>query len=247
MRGFNSDAQSGAAGTDWIEDLILRRDGGAFYDKWVKHEVPFTDARVKQAFSDVSEILLDSSYMNAGVGDVKSINTATTLDVAKSLTAGTCALTHQDTTFSSVLADPAVGNPSVKPNGDLWAFLLPPFSGSTIPVTGGGDFVAAFSNDADTVKVQEYLSSTSWAKIRVGLGGAISPSKAVTSDLAADPLLSESIDVLHNPKTVFRFDGSSLMPSLVGSGTFWTGMVNWVKGQSTEKVLTGIDDSWPTQ
>ena len=45
---------------------------------------------------------------------------------------------------------------------------------------------------------------------------------------------------------VFRFDGSDLMPADVGSGTFWTGMVDWVSGQSSEDTLKAIDESWPS-
>ncbi|MDQ1570948.1 MAG: alpha-glucoside transport system substrate-binding protein [Actinomycetota bacterium] len=244
--GFSSDAASGAAGTDWIEDLVLRQDGAAVYDQWVKHEIPFSDPRIKRAFDDAAEILLDKNYVNAGMGDVNSIDTTSTLDVARALVSGKCALTHQGTSFLGELQDPSVGAPTVGPHGDLWAFMLPPLQTNDIPVTGGGDFVAAFSNDADTVKVQKYLSSTSWAKSRVALGGAISPDRSLLPGSASSPLLQYSIELLQSPDTTFRFDGSDLMPSIVGSGSFWTGMVDWVKGTATTKVLKTIDDSWPT-
>ncbi len=45
-----------------------------------------------------------------------------------------------------------------------------------------------------------------------------------------------------------RFDASDLMPAEVGSGSFWTGMVEYMKGgpDNLESVLKTIDDSWPT-
>ena len=48
--------------------------------------------------------------------------------------------------------------------------------------------------------------------------------------------------------TTFRFDGSDLMPGVVGAGSFWTGIVDWVsaEGANTEEVLKAIDASWPT-
>jgi len=35
------------------------------------------------------------------------------------------------------------------------------------------------------------------------------------------------------------------MPKEVGSGTFWTGMVDWLQGASSESVTTDIEKSWP--
>ena len=47
---------------------------------------------------------------------------------------------------------------------------------------------------------------------------------------------------------VMRFDASDLMPAEVGTGTFWTGMVDWVSGEKDiDTVLQEIDSSWPTE
>ena len=43
----------------------------------------------------------------------------------------------------------------------------------------------------------------------------------------------------------FVFDASDLMPPEVGQGSFWTGMVDWTRGTSTEEVLNAIEASWP--
>ena len=46
--------------------------------------------------------------------------------------------------------------------------------------------------------------------------------------------------------TVFRYDGSDLMPNAVGGGTFWTGMVDFLSGAKTaQQVTTDIENSWP--
>jgi alpha-glucoside transport system substrate-binding protein len=243
--GFSSDAASGAAGTDWIEDLVLRDDGPAVYDQWVAHKIPFSDPRIQQAFSDTAKILLSPNYVNAGIGGVGSINTATTADVATALETGKCAMTHQPSSFVSALTNAKGSAATVGPNGDFWAFALPPVSAASVPITGGGDFVAAFSNDADTSKVQQYLASSAWAVGRVALGGVISPDVRVKPSTSSSTLLQLSADLLDDPRTVFRLDGSDLMPSVVGSGAFLTGMVNWVNGEPTPKVVASIDSAWP--
>jgi alpha-glucoside transport system substrate-binding protein len=35
------------------------------------------------------------------------------------------------------------------------------------------------------------------------------------------------------------------MPTAVGSGTFWTGMVDWILGADSQDVLDQIEASWP--
>ena len=41
------------------------------------------------------------------------------------------------------------------------------------------------------------------------------------------------------------FDGSDVMPKEVGSGTFWTGMVEWIQGVSSQETTAAIEASWP--
>jgi alpha-glucoside transport system substrate-binding protein len=45
----------------------------------------------------------------------------------------------------------------------------------------------------------------------------------------------------------FRFDASDLMPTEVGAGTFWAGMVDWfVDGpDSLDGIMADIEANWP--
>ncbi|MBB5633449.1 alpha-glucoside transport system substrate-binding protein [Cryobacterium mesophilum] len=244
--GFGSDAATGWPGTDWIEDLVLRQAGPETYDKWVSHDVKFSDPAIKAAFDSLGKILLNPDYVNAGFGDVKSINATPFGDVARAMGNGTCSLTHQASFFDGFLTDPKNGNATVGPDKDIWAFMTPSVEAGGNAVTGGGEIVAAFSNDADTIKVQQYLSSPEWANSRVKLGGVISANNGLDPANASSPILSEAIKILQDPKTTFRFDASDLMPGVVGAGSFWTGMVDWINGKSVDEVLTTIDGSWPS-
>ena len=44
-----------------------------------------------------------------------------------------------------------------------------------------------------------------------------------------------------------RFDASDLMPAEVGSGSFWTGMIEYMQSgpDNVEAVLDDIEASWP--
>ncbi len=241
--GFASGDASGWPGTDWVEDLVLRQAGPETYDKWVANEIPFTDDAIKGAFDSVGDILLNPAYVNAGFGDVKSINSAPFGDVANPISDGTCAMTHQASFFDGFIVD---AGGEVGPDAEVWAFITPAEEKGGQAVTGGGEIVAAFSDDADTQKVLEYLSSAEWANSRVALGGVISANSGLDPENAQSPILQEAIKILQDPKTTFRFDASDLMPGAVGAGTFWKGMVNWINGTPTGEVLTSIEAGWPS-
>ncbi|TDX81596.1 alpha-glucoside transport system substrate-binding protein [Rathayibacter sp. PhB151] len=236
--GFASDAASGWPGTDWIEDAVLRESGPDVYDSWVAGDTPFTDPKIKAAFDSVGSILLDPTLVNAGYGDVSSINSTAFGDVAQNIANGSCALTHQASFFEGFLTG---ADATVAEDGDVWAFLTPPISADDDQaVTGGGEFVAAFADDADTAKVQEYLASADWANSRVKLGGVISANTGLDPANASSDLLRSSISILQDPGTTFRFDASDLMPKAVGSDSFFKGMVDWIDGSSTDQVLDTI-------
>lgn len=241
--GFESGVATGWPGTDWIEDLVLRNAGADVYDQWVAHEVPFTDPQIKAAFDETGKILLNPEYVNAGFGDVRSINSTAFGDVAPKLANGECALTHQASFLSGFFPE----GTDISEDGQVYAFMLPSQDPAEPYITGGGEIVGAFSDSEATQKVLEYLSSPEWANSRLALGGVSSANKGVDLDVVENPILQESIKLLQDESVTFRFDGSDQMPGAVGSGTFWKGMVAWINGDSTDTVLTQIETGWPAE
>lgn len=241
--GFASGDATGWPGTDWVEDLVLRQAGPDVYDSWAAGDTAFTDPDIEAAFDAVGEIILNPDYVNAGFGDVQSINSTAFGDVAAKIADGSCALTHQASflTANLLTVETADGaTPNIAPDGDVYAFVTPGFVEGELSVEGGGEFVTAFSDDAATQAVLEYMSSPEFADARVSLGGAISANTGADPSLASSQFLTEAMEILQDPSTVFRFDASDLMPASVGSGSFWRGMVDWVDGKPTPQVLSDI-------
>jgi alpha-glucoside transport system substrate-binding protein len=241
--GFASGDASGWPGTDWIEDLVLRDSGPDVYDQWVAGKVKFTDPQIKDAFDAVGSILKNPDYVNAGFGDVKSINSTAFGDVAAKVADGTCALTHQASFLSANFLDvknAAGETPKVAPDGDVYAFIMPGTKEGELQVEGGGEFVAGFNADKSTVKVLEFMASPEFADARVKLGGVISANKNADPTLSSSEFLQDAMKTLQDEKTTFRFDASDLMPATVGSGSFWKGMVDWIDGKATDQVLSDI-------
>ena len=236
---YASDAATGWPVTDWIEDYVLREQGPEYYDQWYKHEIPFNDPGVVEAFDAVGDILKNEDM----VGDVTAGLSIPFGEGGLPILDGTCSLHHQASFYEGFWGDGV----TVAPDGDVFAFLLPPVNADDpVAVTGGGEIVGAFSDEPAVQAFQAYLSSDTWANNRVELGGVISANSGVDASLASSPLLEQSIEILQNPDSIIRFDASDLMPGAVGGNSFFKGIVDWIGGESSQSVADKIEASWPT-
>ncbi len=245
--GLESGEATGWPGTDWIEDFVLRQAGADVYDKWVTHEIPFNDPAIVKAFDSVGEYLKNPDMVNGGIGDVSTQISEAFQTAGLPILDGECSLHHQASFYETFWNPNGDEGNVVAPDGDVFAFLLPPVNADDPQaVTGGGEFPVAFRDAEEVEAVRAYLSSDTWANNRVSLGGVISANKGLDSDNASSELLKQSIEILQDPDTTFRFDGSDLMPGAVGADSFWKGIVAWIGGQSTQQTVDAIEASWPT-
>ncbi|NES16783.1 MULTISPECIES: ABC transporter substrate-binding protein [Micromonospora] len=239
--GIESGDATGWPATDWIEDLMLRTAGPEVYDQWTTHGIPFNDPKVADAVNKAGTILKNDKYVNGGFGGVKSIATTSFQEAGTPITTGKCALHRQ----ASFYANQWPQGTKVAEDGDVFAFYFPavdPAKGK--PVLGGGEFVTAFADRPEVQAVQTYLASGEYANSRAKIGDWVSANKKLDLNNVPNPVDKLSVQILQDPKTVFRFDGSDLMPAAVGAGTFWKGMVDWINGKDTTTVLNGIESSW---
>lgn len=240
--GFESGTATGWPGTDWIEDLVLRQHGPEAYDAWVAGDLDFTSPEITESFEAFGEIALNPDYVNGGHGGPSSIVSTSFQEGGLTILDGECSLHHQASFYEGQWPDGTV----VDPEGDVWAFLTPPINaGDPAAVTGGGEFVAAFNDNPETVALQTFLASDTWANLRVSLGGVISANTGLDPANASSPIGQASIEILQGADTIFRFDGSDLMPAQVGSSAFWTSMNDYVSGTSLSTVLSDIENAWP--
>ncbi len=238
--GIESQDATGWPATDWIEDLMLRTQSPEVYDQWVTHKIPFNDPRVAAAVDQAGSILKNEKYVNGGFGGVKSIATTAFQEGGVPITQGKCALHRQ----ASFYANQWPEGTKVAEDGDVFAFYFPGPDANNKPVLGGGEFVATFADRPEVQAFQAYLASPEHANSRAKLGNWVSANKGLDVANVGNPIDKLSVQILQDPKTVFRFDGSDLMPAAVGAGTFWKGMVDWINGKDTKSTLDFIESSW---
>lgn len=240
--GIESAGATGWVGTDWVEDVMLRTTTPENYDKWVRGELKFNSPEVKAAFDRVGEIWFKEGYVYGGTS---TILTTAFGDSVKPLFEAEpqCWLHRQASFITNFFPETA------KVGEDIAYFYLPPIDPAQgRPVLGSGSISAMFNDRPEVREVMKFLATGESIRAEVEAGVAVAPHKDADPSWYPTDTARGFAEILQNA-TTFRFDGSDLMPSAVGAGSFWTGIVNWVgaEGANTDQVLQEIDASWPTQ
>ena len=247
--GIESGPATGWPFTDWVEDLVLRFEGADFYDQWVAHDVTFSDERIINIFNEIRDLWTTEGAVFAADGSISSTAFGNN---AEPLVNGQCFMHRQASFFSSFFPE---GTPAADGSeGAVDVFYFPSVTGDR-PVLGAGTLVGAFRDAPEVWEVMKYFASSEYADNRQsfqaerqGGGGVLSGylSPAVNADLANYQPLEQSFLEILSTAEVVRFDGSDLMPTAVGAGSFWTEGTSFINGQLTaEEAATAIDATWP--
>jgi len=237
--GMESGAASGWVGTDWVEDIMLRTAGPDVYDKWVNHEISWTAPRVKKAFEYFGQIVNAPGYIYGGSTGALTIFFGDSPNAL--FTDPPEAYMHRQATFIQSFIKTA--NPGLVAGEDYDIFPFPPISpvfGN--PLLGAGDLISAFNDTPETRALLTYLASAKAQEIWCAALGKLAINKTVDPSIYPDPITAKAAGMLAEAET-FRFDGSDLMPAAVGSGTFWTGVLDYVSGIPLDTVLESIEAS----
>jgi len=237
--GLESGAASGWPGTDWIEDIILRIAPPETYDAWVNHEIAWTDEKVMEAFEIFGKIARSNEYVYGGPNAVLTIPFGDSPDAL--FTDPPNAYMHRQATFIKGFI--LEHFPDLVPGEDFDFFPFPAIKEEFgIPALGAADMLAMFNDTPEARAFMEYVASAPAQEIWVGELGKLAPNQKVDPMVYPDDITRKAADFL-GEASIFRFDGSDLMPAAVGSGSFWTGILDYVSGESLRGVLMQIEAS----
>ncbi len=238
--GMESATATGWVGTDWIEDIMLRTAGPEKYDQWVAGELPFDSPEVRRAFELAGEIFFNPDYVLGGTTAILMTPFGDSSLPLFEEPPG--AYLHRQASFIAGFFPDYVQEDL---ESHVNAFYFPPIDEEQgRPVLGAGDVFAVTNDKPEVVAFLEYLATAEAAQYWAAAGGFLSPNSSVPLDWYPDEITRVQAEIL-TTADVFRFDASDLMPGVVGAGSFWTEVVNWVSGQDLDTTLRNIDATWP--
>ncbi|KMW57380.1 Alpha-glucosides-binding periplasmic protein AglE precursor [Candidatus Rhodobacter oscarellae] len=236
--GLGSGGATGWPATDWVEDMMLRTQPPEVYDMWVSNEMPFTDEKVLGAIEEFGAFARNDDYVAGGAGVVASTDFR---DSPKGLFASPpqCYM-HRQASFI-----PAFFPDGTEVGADADFFYFPAYAGKDLgtPVLGAGTLWAITNDSQGAQDLIKFLREPQAHEIWMELGGFLTPHKGVDSSKFADAPTAKMNEILLGA-TTFRFDGSDLMPGAVGTGSFWTAMVDYSGGAPAAEVAADVQASW---
>ena len=238
---WGADADTGWVGTDWVEQLVLTTQGTDFYDDWTRHRVPFDDDRVVAAFEDFGMVARSPGLVLGGARRV--LDTSFTESMHPAFRDPPQCLLERQGSFEPELLPSEV---AASLDTEVGVFPFPPLEdvGDATPALASGDLAALVNVDQDTVEVLRFLSSDQFGGPWAATGSWLSPHRTFDSSTYPN-LTTRRVAELTTGASRLMFDASDEMPTGVGKGSFWSGMVDWISGKSSAATAADIEASWP--
>jgi alpha-glucoside transport system substrate-binding protein len=241
--GYQSEGSTGWPATDWMEDIMLATAGQETYTQWINHEIPFTDPAVVNAGELFGEVMFGEGNVLGGAENTPSVAFGDAPLPMFDDPPG-CWLHRQASFITAFFPKDAEAGvdydwfpfPSIDQQGTLFA----------------GEMMVTFRDAPET---RDFLTRFMGEEVQCAMGeepgsSRISPNVNVESTCYPNPILAGASEVLSTAlagEGEAGFDASDQMPPEVGSGSFWTGMVQYMRDgpDSLPSVLDDIESSWP--
>jgi alpha-glucoside transport system substrate-binding protein len=241
--GFESGGASGWPATDWMEDIILHSADLDTYNQWVSHDIPFNDDAITEAGQTFGEVMFGDGNVLGGADQTPAVAFGDAPAPMFEDEPG-CWLMHQANFINAFFPEDAEA-------GVDYDWFPTPSNGENNTLFGG-EFLVAYRNAPE---IKDFMDRFTGDEVQCAQGGIqgtsrISPNSNVDTDCYANELLGEASDYLTEALQAgtAAFDASDQMPPEVGSGSFWTGMLEYMRdGQdSLQGHLDDIEASWPS-
>lgn len=236
--GLGSGGATGWPATDWVEDLMLRTQSPADYDKWVTNELKFNDKKVVGAIDEFGWFIHNDKFVDGGA---RAVATADFRDSPKGLfTSPAKCYMHRQASFI-----PSFFPEGTKLGQDVDFFYFPAYESKDLgkPVLGAGTMWSITKDSKGAREFMKFLESPIAHEIWMAQSGFLTPHKHANVEAYGNDTLKKQGKILLDA-TTFRFDGSDLMPGKIGAGAFWTSMVNYSDGKSAQDVANDIQKNW---
>lgn len=237
--GVESGSASGWPATDWMAEIYINESGPQMYDKWVAHQIPWTDPSIKSAWQKFGAIAGGKHYINGAPQSILATN-------FQNATYPPFQAPPQ--AYMNYLGDFAAGFistqfPSAKAGTDYDFFPFPTINSAYQgAATGGADLVTVLKDSASTRQLVQYLSTADAQTIWVKRGGFTAVNKNVSPSAYPDPVTQRAAQGLASA-TSFRFGAGDSMPSAMQQA-WWKAVLAFIADQTQlDSILSSLEST----
>lgn len=237
--GVESGAASGWPAADWIDQIFLTLNGPDMSDKWVAHQIPWTDPSVKNAFQYFGQIAHGNHYIKGAPASILATNFQPASYLPYQSPPAAYMYYLGDFTEGFITAQ----FPNLKPGTDFnffpWPTLNPSYAGA---VTGGVDLYVALKDNNGTRQYMQFLYSAEAQEIWVKKGGKTSVNKSVPLSAYPDSVAANTAKQL-TTATSFRVSQDDAMPSAMETA-YWKATLNYIQNPSQlDSILSSLEST----
>jgi alpha-glucoside transport system substrate-binding protein len=237
--GVESAASSGWPASDWVSAIYINKYGDAMYQKWVKHEIPWTDPSIKDSIEMFGKIVQGKHYINGAPQAILVTNYQS---------ATYAPYTSPPQAYMCYLGDFAAGFitdqfKSAKAGTDFNFFPFPTINEQyKNSITGGADIMVAMKDNDGTRQYMKYMATAEAQAIWVKRGGSTSVNKSVNLNDYPDPVSRQSAEVLTSATAVELSVGDQI-PSALQSA-YWKGLLQYIQNPGQlDSILSTLEST----
>lgn len=235
--GMDAAGATGWWGTDWVEDLMVRRAGADAYWSWAMLQTPFTDGAVVSAMREFQEIVDADGAFVGGRRSVLSVRVEEAMDPMFDVGGPGC-LMHKQASFQPLWLPAGVEFG----DGALDVFPLPGVEPGDPPMMISGEVAVATSESPDAVALLEFLFTEEAFQPWLEIGGSLVARASFSAAQAGNELDRRLTELVSQADSIV-IDASDLMPQSIGSGSFFAGMIDLVAGRAPSVVAAEIQEA----
>ncbi len=235
--GIESGEATGWVSTDWIQDILLRTQGAEFVEKWARHEVPWTDPAIKEAFETYNNICASDTYALGGAQG--TLNTSFLESLYPPFEDPPRAYMVRQASFGGgVIAEQF---PELVAGEDYTFFMFPEMDASVgAPMQGGADVMVLFNQDnAAAVALMNYMFGAEGGKALAASGWGLSPNSNVTAADYTSVLQGKAAELM-NQAPAFSFDADDRFPGGLNVD-YWQAVVEYLNGGDLDAILERME------
>jgi alpha-glucoside transport system substrate-binding protein len=227
--GMESGDATGWTGTDFIQDILLVKQGPEYVNNIINGTVAYDDAGVKEAYEIYGKWAKDPAYTVAGAEG--TVSTGFNDAILKVFSDTPEAMMVKQSGFAGGTILGTYSNLVYGTDFDF--FGVPGAQG----LQGGSDWLMAFNDTPAVRSLIKYLSSDKGGETWAQVGFDLTPN-AAGAKAYVDPQLLKKAEILSSAKN-FTADIGDSIPGGFGSAEF-KGITDFVNGTDLDVVLASI-------
>jgi alpha-glucoside transport system substrate-binding protein len=196
--------------TDIFENIYLAQVGPDTYARLARHEIPWTDATVKDALRSMAQ-LVSPELLPGGPTSALQTEFAGSVQQVFGEDPAAAALIEGD-----FVANEINGTTEARVGKQARVFSFPPMDGGQPPVVAGGDAAVLMRDRAGGRKLIKFLASPAAAEVWARKGGYLSPNRNVDASVYPNATVRAMARNLVESRNLY-FDLSDLQPPAFGA------------------------------